>query len=75
MGYNSKASTAIRETGRMVRSVVEAVEDDKVFWYEECRLPATYQTFFPITFIVYLDSITPITGLASDGTTTSSLDP
>jgi len=54
MGYNSKASTAIRETGRMVRSVVEAVEDDKVFWYEECKLPATYQTFFQLHLLYIL---------------------
>lgn len=54
MGYNSKASTAIRESGRMVRSVVEAIEDDKVFWYEECRLPATYQTFFQLHLLYIL---------------------
>lgn len=54
MGYNWKASTAIRETGRMVRSVVEAVEDDKVFWYEDCRLPATYQTFFQLHLLYIL---------------------
>lgn len=34
MGYNSKASTAIRETGRMMRGVVEAVEADRAFWYD-----------------------------------------
>lgn len=33
MGYNSKASTAIRETQRMMRGVVEAVERDRAFWY------------------------------------------
>lgn len=54
MGYNSKASTAIRETGRMVRSIVEAIEDDKVFWYQECKLPATYQTFFQLHLLYVL---------------------
>lgn len=34
MGYNSKASTAIRETGRMMRGVVESIERDRVYWYE-----------------------------------------
>lgn len=34
MGYNSRASTAIRETGRMMRGVVESIERDRVYWYE-----------------------------------------
>jgi hypothetical protein len=34
MGYNSKASTAIRETGRMMRGIVESIERDRVYWYE-----------------------------------------
>lgn len=34
MGYNSKASTAIRESGRMMRGVVEAIERDRVYWYD-----------------------------------------
>jgi cytochrome b pre-mRNA-processing protein 3 len=38
----------------MVRSVVEAVEDDKAFWYGECRLPATYQTFFQLHLLYIL---------------------
>lgn len=38
----------------MVRSIVEAIEDDKVFWYEECKLPATYQTFFQLHLLYVL---------------------
>lgn len=34
MGYNSKASTAIRETQRMMGGIVEAAERDRVYWYE-----------------------------------------
>jgi hypothetical protein len=34
MGYNSRTSTAIRETGRMMRGVVEAVEVERSFWYD-----------------------------------------
>lgn len=34
MGYNSRASTAIRETGRMMRGVVDTVERDRTFWYD-----------------------------------------
>lgn len=34
MGYNSKASTAIRETQRMMGGIVEAAERDRVYWYD-----------------------------------------
>jgi cytochrome b pre-mRNA-processing protein 3 len=34
MGYNSRTSTAIRETSRMMRGIVEAVERDSAFWYD-----------------------------------------
>jgi len=34
LGYNSRTSTAIRETGRMMRGVVEAVEAERSFWYD-----------------------------------------
>jgi hypothetical protein len=34
MGYNTKATTAIRETGRMMKGIVEAVERDRAFWYD-----------------------------------------
>jgi len=34
MGYNSKASTAIRETSRMMKGVVQGIERDRDFWYE-----------------------------------------
>ncbi|TXT10929.1 hypothetical protein VHUM_01680 [Vanrija humicola] len=54
MGYNSKASTAIRETGRMMRGVVEAVEADRAFWYETCNLPPTYQSFFQLHLLYVL---------------------
>ena len=38
LGYNSRASTAIRETGSMMSGIVEAVDRDHVFWYEgQCR--------------------------------------
>ena len=33
MGYNSAASTAIRETGRMMKGIVDSVEEDRSFWY------------------------------------------
>lgn len=33
MGYNAPTTTAIRETGRMMRGVVEAVEAERSFWY------------------------------------------
>lgn len=34
MGYHSKETTAIRETSRMMRGVVEAVEAQRSFWYD-----------------------------------------
>ena len=34
MGYNSRASTAIRETGRMMGGIVDAIERDAEFWYD-----------------------------------------
>ena len=33
MGYNSNAVTAIRETGRMLGGIVEAIERDAEFYY------------------------------------------
>ncbi len=33
LGYNSKASTSIRETRRMLSGIVEAVERDSGYWY------------------------------------------
>ena len=33
MGYNTQATTAIRETQRMLGGIVEAVENDAEFWY------------------------------------------
>ncbi len=37
MGYNSKSSTAIRETGRICGTIVKGVEKSRAFWYDgEC---------------------------------------
>ena len=33
LGYNSRASTSIRETGRMMHGIVAAVERDSDYWY------------------------------------------
>ncbi len=33
LGYNSKGSTSIRETARMMSGIVDAVERDSDFWY------------------------------------------
>ncbi|KAG7539658.1 hypothetical protein FFLO_03457 [Filobasidium floriforme] len=58
MGYNTRSVTAIRETGNMCGSIVRAVEKDHDFWYGECGLPATYQTFFQL-HLVYLYLLLP----------------
>jgi hypothetical protein len=34
MGYNSKSSTAIRETGRICGTIVRGVEKSRSFWYD-----------------------------------------
>lgn len=33
MGYNSQATTAIRETRNMMKEIVDAVDRDRDFWY------------------------------------------
>jgi hypothetical protein len=34
MGYNSRKSTAIRETGAMMHGIVGSIEAERAFWYE-----------------------------------------
>ncbi|OWZ61553.1 hypothetical protein AYX15_06263 [Cryptococcus neoformans] len=53
LGYNGRRRTTARESGRMMTGIIEAVKQDKVFWYEECDLPKTFHTFFSI-HLVYL---------------------
>jgi hypothetical protein len=65
LGYNSKASTAIRETGRMMRGIVTAVEKERSFWYDECQLPATYQTFFQLHLLYVLVLVIRLRALRS----------
>ncbi|KAL1410354.1 Serine carboxypeptidase 3 [Vanrija albida] len=67
MGYNSKASTAIRETGRMMRGVVEAVETDRAFWYDSCKLPPTYQSFFQLHLLYVLLLVIRLRALPAGG--------
>ncbi|CAD6908913.1 unnamed protein product, partial [Tilletia laevis] len=49
MGYNSRESTAIRVTSDLYDACADAVELNAHFWYEECGLPRTYQTWFQLT--------------------------
>ncbi|KAE8223896.1 hypothetical protein CF319_g3133 [Tilletia indica] len=49
MGYNSRESTAIRVTSDLFDACADAVELNAHFWYEECGLPRTYQTWFQLT--------------------------
>lgn len=69
MGYNSKSVTAIRETSNMCGGVVSAVSRDHEYWYDECGLPATYQTFFQLHLLYVLILITRLRALpnASSG--------
>ncbi|EIW66620.1 hypothetical protein TREMEDRAFT_65489 [Tremella mesenterica DSM 1558] len=53
-GYNSRASTAIRETGRMMKGIVDSAQADRAFFYDECKLPPTFQTFFQIHLLYLL---------------------
>lgn len=34
LGYNGRRRTTARESGRMMTGIIEAVKQDKVFWYE-----------------------------------------
>ncbi|KAK0557183.1 Serine carboxypeptidase 3 [Tilletia horrida] len=49
MGYNTRESTAIRVTSDLYDACTDAVELNADFWYEECGLPRTYQTWFQLT--------------------------
>ncbi|ORX33651.1 hypothetical protein BD324DRAFT_562673, partial [Kockovaella imperatae] len=63
MGYNTEAVTAIRETQRMLGGIVEAIENDADYWYGECQLPPTYQTFFQLHMMYLLILITRLRAL------------
>ncbi|KAK4687615.1 cytochrome b pre-mRNA-processing protein 3, partial [Tremellales sp. Uapishka_1] len=71
MGYNSKAVTAIRETGRMMRGIVEAVERDRSFWYDECALPPSYQSFFQLHLLYILLLLPRLRTLPATSSTSS----
>lgn len=71
MGYNSRASTTIRETGRMMKGIVEAVDRDHAFWYDQCRLPPTYQTFFQLHLLYILILLPRLRSLPAHTTVTS----
>ncbi|WRT65616.1 uncharacterized protein IL334_002561 [Kwoniella shivajii] len=51
LGYNRRRRTTARESGRMMKGIVEAVESDSAFWYGECDLPRTFHTFFTIHYL------------------------
>ncbi|WWC60229.1 uncharacterized protein I303_102795 [Kwoniella dejecticola CBS 10117] len=54
LGYNRRRRTTARESGRMMKGIVEAVEADQEFWYGECDLPRTFHTFFTIHYLYVL---------------------
>jgi len=64
MGYNSKSSTAIRETGRICGTIVRGVEQSRSFWYDECALPPTYQTFFQLHLLYLLITLPRLRAIA-----------
>ncbi|KAJ9110717.1 hypothetical protein QFC22_006695 [Naganishia vaughanmartiniae] len=68
MGYNTKSVTAIRETGNMVGEIVRAVERDHAFWYGDCALPPTYQTFFQLHLLYLLLLIPRLRSLPANST-------
>ncbi|PWN88607.1 hypothetical protein FA10DRAFT_268784 [Acaromyces ingoldii] len=49
MGYNSTTSTAIRVSSDLYDRCAERADIEAAFWYGECGLPRTYQTWFQIT--------------------------
>ncbi|KAJ9475374.1 Protein CBP3, mitochondrial [Pseudozyma hubeiensis] len=55
MGYNSLTSTSIRVTSDLYDRCAERAHVERNFWYGDCALPETYQTWFQITNLhVYL---------------------
>ncbi|EPQ28070.1 uncharacterized protein PFL1_04397 [Pseudozyma flocculosa PF-1] len=55
MGYNSLSSTAIRVTSDLYDRCAERAHVERNFWYGDCALPQTYQTWFQITNLhIYL---------------------
>lgn len=55
MGYNSTTSTAIRVTSDLYDRCSERAHAERHFWYTQCALPQTYQSWFQITNLhVYL---------------------
>lgn len=55
MGYNSLTSTAIRVTSDVYDRCAERAHAERNFWYGDCALPETYQSWFQITNLhVYL---------------------
>ncbi|KDQ08479.1 hypothetical protein BOTBODRAFT_179831 [Botryobasidium botryosum FD-172 SS1] len=48
-GYNSKSSTAIRETRTLYALCKDREDAEADFFHQECRLPPTYQTWFQLT--------------------------
>ncbi|GAA5909926.1 Cbp3p [Sporobolomyces salmoneus] len=57
-GYHSQTSTAIRTTSDYYDRCAERGEIEAPFWYEECSLPPSFQTWFSITTLhVWLLSV------------------
>ncbi|PWY97367.1 hypothetical protein BCV70DRAFT_202949, partial [Testicularia cyperi] len=55
MGYNSTTSTAIRVTSDLYDRCAERAHVERNFWYADCALPETYQSWFQITNLhIYL---------------------
>ncbi|KAI8369266.1 ubiquinol-cytochrome C chaperone-domain-containing protein [Radiomyces spectabilis] len=49
MGYYSKNSTAIRSSHSLYKACAQQMEQNKVFFIEECKLPDNFQTWFAVT--------------------------
>ncbi|EST08683.1 Ubiquinol-cytochrome c chaperone/UPF0174 [Kalmanozyma brasiliensis GHG001] len=55
MGYNSLTSTSIRVTSDLYDRCAARAHAERHFWYTDCALPETYQSWFQITNLhVYL---------------------
>ncbi|WVQ83602.1 hypothetical protein IAT38_005743 [Cryptococcus sp. DSM 104549] len=66
LGYNGRRRTTTREAGRMVAGIVQAVKNDKKFWYEECNLPATFHTFFSVHIVYVIMTLIRLRALSND---------
>ncbi|WVN85764.1 uncharacterized protein L203_100915 [Cryptococcus depauperatus CBS 7841] len=65
LGYNGRKRTTARESGRMMTGIIQAVQNDKAFWHDECALPKTFHSFFSIHLLYLLLTLIRLRALSN----------